>query len=468
MLLMLEAGFLLISLFVALYYKGDDVKPLFICSIITFFIGAILRFPLFKQQKIKIDRRLGFLIVSLIWVIMSAFGALPYYIGGYTSYTDAYFETMSGFTTTGASVLPDVEILPKGLMFWRCLTNGIGGIGIVVIVISFIPFIGGGGMALYAAEVAGPDKGKLSPQIRKTGFIVLTIYIILILLSTLCLWASGMSLYDASCHSFSCLASGGFSTKNLSGAAFSPLIQYLLILSMIPSGINFTLMYYAIKGRYKRIWINEEFKIYFAIIIIASLIITLFIYNPSNGLEPAIRSALFQVVSVITSTGLVNDDYTLWATPAIFVLFILMFSGAMSGSTTGGLKLVRVIVLFKNAKNIIKHRMHLKAFIPIKFSGKVVSQQMISNILAMFFLFIFTYVVGVMLLLAFGEGFIESTGGSVSCISNMGPGYGSCGGFKNFSTFSDLSKWVCSILMYVGRLEIITVFCLFMPAFWKK
>jgi len=468
MLLMLEAGFLLISLFVALYYKGDDIKPLFICSIITFAFGAILRFPLFKQQKIKIDRRLGFLIVSLIWVIMSAFGALPYYIGGYTSYTDAYFETMSGFTTTGASVISNVEILPKGILFWRSLTNWIGGIGIVVLVISFIPFIGVGGMALFSAEVAGPSKDKLSPHIRKTGKILISIYSSLTILCIICLWISGMNLFDSVCHSFSTLASGGFSTKNASGAAFSPVTQYVLILFMFPAGTNFTLIYYAIKGQYKKIWINEEFKAYILITIIATFFITFLIYDPHLGLESSFRHALFQVSSLSTSTGFVNDDYTTWTLPAIFILYLLMFSGAMSGSTSGGLKIIRVILLFKNAKKILQQSISPKGYLPVKFEKKVVPTTVMNNVMTMFFLYITTYIFGVLLLVSFGVGIIESMGGAVSCMSNIGPGLGICGGFGNYSSFSDFAKWVLSSLMYLGRLELITVFCLFMPAFWRK
>ena len=222
---MVEAGFMLSSFFVALFYNGNDIKTLLISSIITFIVGFILRLPLLKSPIINIDRRLGFLVVALIWILMTIFGSLPYYIGGYLSYTDSFFETMSGFTTTGASVIADIESIPKGIVFWRSLTNWIGGIGIVVMVISFIPFIGAGAMSLFSAEVPGPSKDKLSPHIKKTGKILLSIYFSLTVLCIISLFFSGMDLFDAICHSFSTLASGGFSTKNASGAAFSPLTQ---------------------------------------------------------------------------------------------------------------------------------------------------------------------------------------------------------------------------------------------------
>lgn len=468
MLLIVEAGFMLISSLIALIYNGGDVKPLLNSSIITFVIGFFLRVPLLKQELINIDRRLGFLIVALIWILMSIFGALPYYIGGYLSYTDSFFEAMSGFTTTGASVISDIESTPKGILFWRSLTNWIGGIGIVVLVISFIPFIGGGAMSLFLAEVAGPAKNKLSPHINKTGKILISIYLTLTLLCIISLLLSGMNLFDATCHSLSTLSSGGFSTKNTSAAAFSPLIQYILILFMIPAGINFTLIYYVIKGKHRKLWVNEEFKTYILIILITSLIITFLIYSPDQGLETSFRNALFQVSSILTSTGFVNDNYIVWAVPAVFILFLIMFSGGMSGSTAGGIKIIRVILLFKNAKNIIKHSDNPKSYLPIKFENKVVPINILNNVMTMFFLYITTYIVGVLVLLLLGVGTTESIGGAVSFISNIGPGLGTCGGFGNYSNYSDIIKWFLSILMYIGRLEIITVFCLFMPAFWKR
>ncbi len=468
MLLMMEAAFMLLSIGVSLLYDGRDTMALLNSAILTFLVGFFLRVPLIKRQTIHIDQRLGFLIVALIWAIMSAFGALPLYLGGYASYTDAYFETMSGFTTTGATVISNVESLPRGVLFWRQLTNAIGGIGIVVIVISFIPFVGGGAMAMFSAEVAGPDKGKLSPHIKKTGSILLSIYVGLITLSTLWLWIGGMSLYDAVCHSFAAMASGGLSTKNYSAAAFSPLIQYLLILSMIPSGINFTLMYYFIKKQYKKIWINEEIKTYFAIIIVATVILTALIYDPSLGLETSFRHAIFQVVSLTTSTGFVNADFSQWATPAVFLLFLLMFSGAMSGSTSGGLKIVRIILLFKMAKNIIKRSVHSRAVFPLRFEKKIVEKPVLRNVLTMFLLFLTTYICGVLLFIILGIDFLEASGAAISFLSNMGPGLGKNGGFNNYADFPIAAKWLGSFLMFAGRLELITVFVLFMPSFWKK
>ncbi len=469
MLLILEAGFMLLSLGVAIIYKGNDIVPLLISTIITLFVGLFLRIPVIGKDILQIDRKLGFLIVALIWLIMSIFGALPYFFGGYIpNYANAFFETMSGFTTTSATIIEDVEIIPKGILFWRSLTNWIGGIGIVVIVISFIPFIGGGGMALFSAEVNGPHKNKLSPHITTTAKIIISIYTSLTIIAALLLWIGGMTLFDAICHAFSTLSSGGFSTKNTSITLYSPLIQYLLIIFMIPSGINFPIMYYALKGRFKKIIVNEEFKVYIYIIIISTILIFLLVYNTHLGLEATFRHSLFQVVSIITSAGFVSMDYTNWGVSASLILFLLMFSGAMSGSTTGGLKIIRVLVLFKNAKNVIHQNLHKNAYLPLKFEKKVIDQRVINNVLGMFLLYLATFIVAVLLLVGVGVGFEEAVGGSISCLSNMGTGFGEIGAFGNYGELSWSAKAIFVSLMYVGRLELVTVFALFMPAFWKN
>lgn len=237
---------------------------------------------------------------------------------------------------------------------------------------------------------------------------------------------------------------------------------------MIPAGTNFTLIYYATKGEFKRVWLNEEFKAYILITISATSLITFLIYDPTLGLETSFRYALFQVSSLSTSTGFVNANYTDWALPAIFILYLLMFSGAMSGSTSGGLKIIRVLLLFKNAIHIIQHSNSPRGYLPVKFEKKVVPPNVMNNVMTIFFLYITTYVVGVLLLLLLGTEIVAAMGGAVSCMSNIGPGLGSCGGFGNYSGFSDATTWVLSALMYLGRLELITVFCLFMPAFWKR
>lgn len=468
LLLILEAGFMSLSLIPALYYKQGDFFALLISALITLCAGLLCRIKRVEKQ-LSIDKRLGISIVALIWLLIGFFGSLPYLIGGYIpNIADAVFETTSGLTTTGATILSDVESLPKGILFWRSLTHWIGGVGIVVIVVSFVPFIGGGGMALFSAESAGPSKTKISPHIATTGKIICGIYAVLTLVCCLVYWICGMGFFDAVCHAFSTLASGGFSTKNTSAAGFSPLIQYMMILFMVPAGINFLLIYRLLKGQFSVLKSNDEFKAYMFGILFSCVLIFLFTYNSSADFELTLRNALFQTVSFITSTGFVSADYTSWAMPAIWVILVLMFSGAMSGSTTGGLKLVRVILLFKNAKSITKRGVHSQAFIPIKMDGRIVQDSVINNVMAIFLMFILLLILVSFSLVCMGIGIEEAIGAGISCVFNMGPGLKESGGFGCFAHFPDAAKLVLSLAMYLGRLEIATVLVLFMPSFWKK
>ncbi|MEE1221307.1 MAG: TrkH family potassium uptake protein [Bacteroidales bacterium] len=468
LLLILEAGFMSLSLIPALYYKQGDFFALLISALITLSAGLLCRVKRVEKQ-LSIDKRLGISIVALIWLLIGFFGSLPYLIGGYIpNIADAVFETTSGLTTTGATILSDVESLPKGILFWRSLTHWIGGVGIVVIVVSFVPFIGGGGMALFSAESAGPSKTKISPHIATTGKIICGIYAVLTLVCCIVYWICGMGFFDAVCHAFSTLASGGFSTKNTSAAGFSPLIQYMMILFMVPAGINFLLIYRLLKGQFSALKNNDEFKAYMFGILFSCVLIFLFTYNSSADFELTLRNALFQTVSFITSTGFVSADYTSWAMPAIWVILVLMFSGAMSGSTTGGLKLVRVILLFKNAKSITKRGVHSQAFIPIKMDGRIVQDSVINNVMAIFLMFILLLILVSFSLVCMGIGIEEAIGAGISCVFNMGPGLRESGGFGCFAHFPDAAKLVLSLAMYLGRLEIATVLVLFMPSFWKK
>lgn len=468
LLLILEAGFMSLSLIPALYYKQGDFFALLISALITLCAGMLCRIKRVEKQ-LSIDKRLGISIVALIWLLIGFFGSLPYLIGGYIpNIADAVFETTSGLTTTGATILSDVESLPKGILFWRSLTHWIGGVGIVVIVVSFVPFIGGGGMALFSAESAGPSKTKISPHIATTGKIICGIYAVLTLVCCLVYWICGMGFFDAVCHAFSTLASGGFSTKNTSAAGFSPLIQYMMILFMVPAGINFLLIYRLLKGQFSVLKNNDEFKAYMFGILFSCVLIFLFTYNSSADFELTLRNALFQTVSFITSTGFVSADYTSWTMPAIWVILVLMFSGAMSGSTTGGLKLVRVILLFKNAKSITKRGVHSQAFIPIKMDGRIVQDSVINNVMAIFLMFILLLILVSFSLVCMGIGIEEAIGAGISCVFNMGPGLRESGGFGCFAHFPDAAKLVLSLAMYLGRLEIATVLVLFMPSFWKK
>ncbi len=468
LLLIIESGFMFLSLIPAAYYGEGDFLPLFISGLITLSFGLLGRIAC-RNVPTDIDKRLGMVIVSSIWIIMTIFGTLPYLLGACVpDLATAVFETVSGFTTTGASNLEDVESLPKGIMFWRSLTHWIGGVGIVVIVISFIPFIGGGAMALFSAETTGPSKVRISPHIGETGKIICTIYFVLTAICCLVYCLCGMNFYDAINHAFSTLASGGFSTRSDSAAAFSPLLQYMMILFMIPAGVNFVLIYYCVKGQFSYLRKNEEFLFYIIGILVATICIFAWIYPQSLNTESALRTALFQTVSLFTSTGFVIADYTLWPIPAVLILILIMFSGAMSGSTTGGMKLIRVLLLFKNAGRIIKGGVHSKAYLPIKLDGKAVQENVMNNVMAIFLLFVLLLLICIVMLLITGLGLEEAIGAAVCCTFNMGVGLGENGGFGSFAMIPQSAKWILSVVMYLGRLEIATVIVLFMPSFWRR
>ena len=465
--ILLEAMLMLVCAFVALMYGSDDIGSLFVSSAITFAVGITCHL-LSKTKDITIDRRLGYISVALIWLVVPLFGCLPFLFGGHiSSITDALFEAMSGFTTTGATIIDNVEILPRGILFWRCLMQWIGGIGIVVVVVAFIQIEGSGGMSLIAAEMVGPDKGKITPSTRKTGRILVIIYSILTLACILSFWYGGMTLYDALCHSFATVSSGGFSTKNASIAAFPVNIQYLTMLFMIPSGMNFILIYNIFKRKFSIVKQNEEFKLYIFLILIISLLLSLLIYSADKSIEQTLRESSFQVISIISTTGFTTVDYSLWKSSAIFLIGILMITGSMSGSTSGGIKLARAIVLFKNARNIIRGNMHNKALLPLTLDGRNVSSSILYNVLAVFLLYVAVFIVATLLLILTGLSFREALEGCLSCLGCVGTvSVGDTLG--TFSSFPNCAKWIFSCLMYLGRLEIVTVFIIFLPAFWRR
>lgn len=468
MLLILESLMIFLSLGVDMLYEAKAFKPLLNSGLITLSLGLFLWVPI-KKIDISVDRKLGFFIVATVWLILSAFGALPFWLGGYSpTYTDAFFETISGFTTTGASIFPSVEILPKGILFFRSIIAWLGGIGMVVIMIAFIPFFGGSGMSLFSAEVAGPSKSKITPKLKQTASLLLRVYLILTLLAILSFYFAGMNFFDSVCHSFCALASAGFSTKDTSISGFSPLIQYIAIIFMFFAGTNFTLFILLLRKEFRKVIRNEELRVYIGIILIFSLLIALFIYNNDIGIEASIRHALFQVISIMTTTGFATFDYTIWNIPAYFLIFILMFIGAMSGSTSGGLKVVRIIVLFKNARKITYEGLHKNAFNPVRIDSKIIEDKVILNVLTVFLLFIITYILSVFLLVLFNTPILEAIGSAIAALSNVGPGLGISGGFGNYSNYSIESKWILSFLMYVGRLELITVYALLFRSFWRK
>lgn len=468
---MLTGFFMMLGIPFSIYFHHNDIYAILISSGITFLTGLIIWFFTRDADRQQLGKREGYIIVSLGWFIMSLFGAIPFIIyGAISNFSDAFFETMSGFTTTGASILKDIEALPAGLLFWRSLTQWLGGMGIIVLSLAILPLLGIGGMQLFSAEVPGITKDKFHPRVKETAKRLWGIYVILTAAETLLLMVGGLSFFDAINHSFTTMATGGFSTKNASTAYFtSPFVQYVFIIFMIFAGMNFTLHYYALHLKFESFRQNTEFKFYALFLFFATFII-MFIHRPHHTfeLEESFRQSLFHVVSLVTTTGYVSSDYENWAPFSRMFFFVLLFIGGCAGSTGGGIKFARHYLLFRNGLLELKRLVHPRAVIPVRFNGKAVSQEIIFNVQAFFIFYILLFVLGSILLSLLGLDFLTAAGAVATCLGNVGPGMGVVGPVSNFSSLPELSKWILSFFMLVGRLELFTVLIIFTPTFWKK
>ncbi len=469
-LLLIEGFFMFLGIPFALYYKESSYLSLLYSGLITSGIGALFFLVLRKHTKKIIGKREGYLIVSLTWVITSFFGTLPFlFSGAIPVFTDAFFETMSGFTTTGASILNDIEAVPKGILFWRSLTHWIGGMGIIVLSVAILPVLGIGGMQLFVAEMPGPTPDKLHPRITQTAKRLWAIYVLLTIAETIMLMTGGMNLFDGLCHAFGTMATGGFSTQNDSIAGYSSYIQYIIIFFMILAGTNFTLHYFALQGRLRKIWENEEYRNYILLIISVTIIISVAIISlGTEEVEQAFRNTLFTVVSIITTTGFVTSDYLLWPGTLWLIIFLLMFIGGSAGSTGGGIKIIRQLLLIKNSSQELKRLIHPQAIIPLKFNGKAVSGDIIYKIMAFFLIYMMIFAFGSLIMSAIGLDFESAAGSVAASLGNIGPGIGSVGPIENYSHIPPFGKWFLSFLMLLGRLELFTVLIIFAPSFWKK
>ena len=459
-----------LSLIPAAIYGDGDFHAMVIASSITMTTGLVLWF-FCRDADRSIGKREGFIIVSLVWVIFSLFGSLPFRLSGsIPSFTDAFFETMSGFTTTGATVLDDIESMPRGLLFWRSLTQWMGGMGIIVLSLAILPILGIGGMQLFVAEVPGPTKEKLHPRVKETARLLWGIYILFTGLEIILLFAGGMSLYDALNHSLTTMATGGYSTRQASIAYFdSPYIHYIITVFMFIAGTNFILSYYAIRIRFDKIWKNEEFRFYLGIVLFFIVIFSSGLFVAGNHTPgESIRLASFQVVSIITTTGFVTDDYTRWIPFLSIMIFVLMFFGGSAGSTGGGVKIIRVLLIVKNSYLEVKRLIYPSAVIQVKLNDKPVSQHIVSNVLAFVFIYIIIMAVSVAVISSLGYDMDTSFGASAACLANIGPGIGQVGPVENYAHFPVSGKWFLSFIMLLGRLELFTVLILFAPSFWRK
>ena len=468
-LLILEGIFMLLGIPFSIYYGDDDIYILLFSGISISILGLVL-FLLTKDKDKEIRKREGYIVVSIGWIVTSVFGAIPFVIhGAIPSYTDAFFETMSGFTTTGASILNNIEELPHGLLFWRSVTQWLGGMGMIVLSLAILPILGIGGMQLFVAEVPGPTKDKLHPRVRETAVRLWGIYLLLTLTEVLLLYLGGMTLFDSICHSFTTMATGGFSTKQASIAYYqSPFIHYVIIFFMFAAGVNFTLHYHLLHGRFSNLYKNEEFKFYATVILFWSISIAILLYFSGYGnSEESFRDSLFQVVSMITTTGFVTADYELWGTLLLILFFLFLFSGGCAGSTGGSIKIVRHLLLIKNSLQELRRLIHPRAVIPVRYNNHSVPQDIISNILAFFLFYIFIFIMGSLIMAMLGLDFLSAIGSVATSLGNVGPAIGSVGPTDNFALIPDAGKWFLSFLMLLGRLELFTILVIFSPAFWK-
>ena len=482
LLLLFNGGFMILAALVSGIYQDGVTLEITLAAIVTMFIGVLAMFFTRGHAK-EVNRKEGYIIVTFGWIIMAASGVLPYlFSGAIPDVTNAFFETMSGYTTTGASIIDDIEILPEGILFWRSLTHWIGGMGIIVLAIAILPLLGIGGMQLFAAEAPGPNADKLHPRITDTAKRLWLIYFGYTVAETILLKLAGMSFFDAMNHSLATLSTGGFSTKNASLAYWNnePLIQYIVIFFMFLAGSNFVLSYFAFKGKVQKIIRDEEFKYYTALIVIFSVVVALVIYYKANvplteyhpmvlgNAESSFRHSLFQVVAVVTTTGFVTADFTAW-TPFITVFFFgLMFAGGSAGSTAGGIKIMRHILIIKNGLLEFKRTLHPNAIIPVRFNNKTVTEHVVYNVIGFFVLYMLLFIIGALVLGFLGLDFDSSIGGAASALGNVGPAFGSLSPLNNFNSLPALGKWWCGFLMLAGRLELFTVLILMTPYFWKK
>ena len=475
-LLLINAGFMFLSALISFIYADGITVDLIISGSIVSIIGFLMLF-LNKNHDKQINKREGYLVVVLGWIIMIFSGTIPYILTGtIDGFSNIFFETTSGYTATGATVINDVEVLPEGILFWRSITHWLGGMGMIVFAIAILPLLGIGGMQLFNAESPGPSTDKLHPRITDTAKRLWMIYLSYTVIETIFLQLAGMSFFDAINHSMSNIASGGFSTKNQSLGYWNdnPLVQYIVIFFMFLAGTNFVLSYFGFKFNFKKIIEDDEFKIYSLFIVGFTTAIVLILYfNPSldsniSGIEETFRHSLFQVVSIITTTGFVTADYTAWSPLILLLFFGMMFLGGSAGSTSGGFKIMRHLLIIKNGVLQFKKILHPHAIIPLRYNKSSVSTEITHNILGFFIVYMLSFMIGTIVFALLGLDFESALGVSASSLGNVGPSIGSFGPMNTFFDLPLLAKWWSSFLMLLGRLELFTVLIVFTPYFWSN
>ena len=460
---------MIFPLLYALYYHEKATSAFIISMIITVTVGILLKKLFSPLEPIRIKE--GFAIACLGWIVAAAFGALPFmFAGTFTNFIDAYFESMSGFTTTGATVIAAIEGNPYSILFWRDFIQWLGGMGIIVLVVAILPPLGVGGMQLFKSEVPGPEPDRLKPKIKDTAKLLWRVYIVISALEVGCLYLSGMSLFDALTNMFGTMATGGFNPRNLSIAAYgNPFIEIIITFFMLIAGANFSLHYKVLHGDIKSLFKDKEFIFYCGIILFSIFAIStelrLYVYK---SVFTALRYATFQVVSIITTTGFVTADFDTWPAFSKTILLALMFIGGCAGSTGGAIKNIRIMLLLKQAAREFKKLIHPQAITPIRLGNKTISEEVMRNITSFFFLYIFIFVICSFIMSALGLDMVSASASVAATLGNVGPGLGIVGPTKTYTLIPPLGKIVLTICMLLGRLEIYTVLVLIVPEFWKK
>lgn len=471
-LLIIESLFILLSAIVSFYFKEQAGDTLLLCGAITIATGIVLRLLGSEVREKPIGLRESYVVVTLAWVLLSFFGMLPYYLyGTIPSVTDAYFETISGFTTTGSTILTHIDDLPKGLLFWRSLTQWIGGMGIVVFALAILPMIGGNASVLFDAESSGIAPDRFQPRVTKIAKRLWFVYVLLTSLMVVFLILGPMDLFDAVCHAMTTLATGGYSTK-VQGIQYwnSAYLEYVVSIFMFIGGINFSLLYFFLKGDFKRLFRNEELRWFFFQVVLFVVLVAayLFFTEQITDVELAFRRSLFQISSVSTSTGFTAPDYASWGAFPYFIMFFAMFFCACVGSTSGGAKIVRLLVVSRNGLNEFSRQIHPNAILPVRLNDSVISYEIINKITVFILVYLGIIIFSSIVLTLTGMTIPEAIGNSLACMGNVGPGFGRQGLDGHFANTTVFAKWYLSFIMLVGRLELFTVLSLFIPAFWKK
>lgn len=483
LLLLFNGGFMLLATLISLIYDDGASWELAVSGVFVLLAGGTLMM-ITKNHRKEMNKKEGYFVVTFGWIVMAVSGSIPYMATEVIpSFTSAFFETMSGYTTTGATILNDIEIVPKGVLFWRSTTHWIGGMGIIVLAVAILPLLGIGGMQLFAAEAPGPSSDKLHPRITDTAKRLWLIYVGYTIAETILLQVAGMTFFDAVNHAMSTMSTGGFSTKNASVAYWNdqPIIQYIIIFFMFLAGANFVLSYYVFKGKIQKALQDEELRWYFKFVASFTIIAAFIIYFKADlslstidhplvwgRAESSFRHAAFQVISVITTTGFVTADFTLWAPFLVVFFFGMMFLGGSAGSTSGGVKVIRHIILIKNGFLEFKRALHPNAILPVRYNSKAIPGVEVYNILGFFILYMLSFIIGALVFSMFDLDFESAVGLSASSLGNIGPALGSFGPVHNYAALPPAAQWWTSFLMLIGRLELFTVLILLTPFFWRN